>query len=383
MERQVLVPLSLTPALTATKLAVARHQTRVYDAQLVLLHVLPAGAFEAAHASPAEATARAYLDSVAAQLRAEGTPAHALVRAGPTAATILQAAQEGDVCLIVLGSTTRPRLPRALLGSVADTVIHAATCPVLLVRPTRDFDPTPGLLPLDPFDLLAPYPLGHRLVDVVRIVGSATRAQELGPDFRPLRNTPADEQRFQSILAGLVRGETLPPVELYKLGFGYYVRDGHHRVAAARAVGRHEIEATVIELLAVDDAEAQRAFLARREFEVVTGLTRIGAQRSETYARLRMEIDSFGAGEGIGDPKEAARRWHAEVYRPLWRRVRALGLLRYCPGERTTDVIARMAAWRDSETELHGATPSWEEALAGLPLTASGSSRGGRTASTR
>jgi len=38
-------------------------------------------------------------------------------------------------------------------------------------------------------------------------------------------------------------GKPLPPVVLYKLGYGYYVLDGNHRVAAAKQLGQLEIEA--------------------------------------------------------------------------------------------------------------------------------------------
>jgi hypothetical protein len=42
-------------------------------------------------------------------------------------------------------------------------------------------------------------------------------------------------------------GRALPPVELYRLGDGYYVLDGHHRVAAALAVGQLALDARVTE----------------------------------------------------------------------------------------------------------------------------------------
>jgi hypothetical protein len=44
----------------------------------------------------------------------------------------------------------------------------------------------------------------------------------------------------------MTRQQHVPPVELYQLGFGYYVLDGHHRVAAARLLGQLEIDANVV-----------------------------------------------------------------------------------------------------------------------------------------
>ncbi len=358
----ILVPLSLT-AVSEVKLAVACHQARALRAALLLLHVIPAHAFDPTAVSPTEAMARASLDAAVARLRAEGVVAEALLRRGSTAPVILEEARERRASLVVIGSSTRARVPRTLLGSVADAVIHDAPCPVLLVRPTFEPDAGRSLLHLDPSDLLVPLARGQRVVDLARIVGSATRAHELGPDFRPLRSTPADEQRFQSILAALVRGEILPPVELYQLGFGYYVRDGHHRVASARQLGWSEITANVLQLVPLADAQAERVVRARQAFEQATGLTRIGAARPESYDQLLALIDAYQEEAGLAEQSEAARRWYEEVFRPLWRRVREVGLTQHFPGERAADVIARLAAWRAAEAARTGEPPSWEEAL--------------------
>lgn len=47
---------------------------------------------------------------------------------------IVEAAREHPSCLIVMGTHGRSGLKRALLGSVSDSVIHQASCPVLTVR---------------------------------------------------------------------------------------------------------------------------------------------------------------------------------------------------------------------------------------------------------
>ena len=97
-------------------------------------------------------------------------------------------------------------------------------------------------------------PVARRLprlttVEVVHIVGSVGRAKELGADFRPRRGSRRkhDEQRLERIRKALERGHVLPPVELYQLGSGFYVLDGHHRVAAALLNGQPEIDAVVVD----------------------------------------------------------------------------------------------------------------------------------------
>jgi ParB-like chromosome segregation protein Spo0J len=47
----------------------------------------------------------------------------------------------------------------------------------------------------------------------------------------------------------LREGRELPPIEVYRLHGHYYVSDGHHRVAAARALGEESIAAYVTEIL--------------------------------------------------------------------------------------------------------------------------------------
>jgi ParB-like nuclease domain len=62
---------------------------------------------------------------------------------------------------------------------------------------------------------------------------------------------PTDERsrpRFQAIVTALREGRELPPIEVYRLHGLYYVSDGHHRVAAARALGEKSIAAYVIDV---------------------------------------------------------------------------------------------------------------------------------------
>jgi ParB-like nuclease domain len=62
---------------------------------------------------------------------------------------------------------------------------------------------------------------------------------------------PTDERsrtRFQAIATALRRGDELPPIEVYRLHGHYYVSDGHHRVAAARALGEKSIAAYVTDV---------------------------------------------------------------------------------------------------------------------------------------
>ena len=47
-----------------------------------------------------------------------------------------------------------------------------------------------------------------------------------------------------------MRGTELPPISVYRVGAEHDVRDGHHRVSVARALGDVLIEAEVVILAA-------------------------------------------------------------------------------------------------------------------------------------
>jgi hypothetical protein len=48
-----------------------------------------------------------------------------------------------------------------------------------------------------------------------------------------------------NIAAAWEMGTPLPPVKLIQIGDLYFVRDGHHRISVARAMGQEAIEAEV------------------------------------------------------------------------------------------------------------------------------------------
>ena len=87
--------------------------------------------------------------------------------------------------------------------------------------------------------------VGTRVVSIDAIHGTESRGDEFDVDFLPLAEHI--EQRWVSVATAIMRDITLPPVELLKIGSSYYVRDGHHRISVARAMGIKSIDAVVTE----------------------------------------------------------------------------------------------------------------------------------------
>ena len=53
---------------------------------------------------------------------------------GPPVRTLLDYAAENDIDLIVLGTHGRTGIARMLMGSVAESIVRSATCPVITVK---------------------------------------------------------------------------------------------------------------------------------------------------------------------------------------------------------------------------------------------------------
>src|SRR5438309_1007271 len=87
---------------------------------------------------------------------------------------------------------------------------------------------------------------GARPVLLDAIVGSVGRYRDFDTAFLPLQTQT--KRRWLSIDRAHYDDLVLPPVELYRLGETYFVKDGNHRVSVARERGQMYVDAVVIEL---------------------------------------------------------------------------------------------------------------------------------------
>ena len=88
---------------------------------------------------------------------------------------------------------------------------------------------------------------GEQLIPVAKIVGSVDGvAGVFDRDFRPVSDRA--RARLGRVLLAMRQGRSLPPIDVWAWRGEYYVLDGHHRVAAAHALGRDYISAHVVEV---------------------------------------------------------------------------------------------------------------------------------------
>jgi hypothetical protein len=88
---------------------------------------------------------------------------------------------------------------------------------------------------------------GEQFIPVAKIVGSVDGASQLfDRNFRPVGDRA--RVRLGRVLVAMRQGKPLPPIDVWAWRGEYYILDGHHRVAAARALGRDYIGAHVVEV---------------------------------------------------------------------------------------------------------------------------------------
>jgi hypothetical protein len=90
-------------------------------------------------------------------------------------------------------------------------------------------------------------PLGLQVVPLNTIVGTIDRQRDFDRRFRPTSRRV--RSRWEAIAAAMRRGESMPPVDLLRVGDVHFVRDGHHRVSVASALGLGDIDAYVTEVI--------------------------------------------------------------------------------------------------------------------------------------
>ncbi|MGW5523114.1 chromosome partitioning protein ParB [Gordonia sp. NPDC003950] len=178
--------------------------------------------------------------------------------------------------------------------------------------------------------------LGLQVVEVSSIVGTVDRTKDFDRYFRP--TSARIRERWQRLAAAQRRGESMPPVRLYRIGSLHFVIDGHHRVSIAIARHLHTIDAYVTEIHTRISPEGinvptdlilkdhRRLFMARVPLS--------GAQAEAIrladpfdYAELAESVEAWGfrlsqeIGEFISRP-DVARRWFGEEFLPVVRMAR-------------------------------------------------------------
>ena len=198
-------------------------------------------------------------------------------------------------------------------------------------------------------------------VPLENIVGSVGRYKDFTATFLP-KNMKLRE-RWSRIYALANSMEGPPPIELYKVGDAYFVRDGNHRVSVASELGAKSIQAHVIEMPTaiplrpgmspqqMDAAEAYANFLSE------TGLSRIAPDHEsieltepsryhELMAYIFLHARVMEKLEGHAQStEEATADWYHTVYKPAIDLIRKYTVIDRLKGNETARTEGDLYLW--------------------------------------
>jgi hypothetical protein len=227
--------------------------------------------------------------------------------------------------------------------------------------------------------------LGLQAIELDSIIGTVDRGREFDRSFRP--KSGRVRSRWERIATAHRRGQSMPPIDVYRIGELHFVKDGHHRVSVARALRLDTIDAYVSEVLTAVGAgrEITLADLPLKSHERLffervplppEARVRIQLADEWRYAGLAEAVEAWGfrlsqeRGEFVSR-EEAAEAWFRDEYEPVIRMLRESGLLR---SQKETEAYMRVAhlrylvlrthEWDDAVIERirqELESPSWEE----------------------
>ena len=173
--------------------------------------------------------------------------------------------------------------------------------------------------------------LGLQMIDLDSIVGTVDRTREFDRSFRPTSGRV--KRRWQRIAEAMRRGESMPPIEVYRIADMHFVHDGHHRVSVARHLRLEVIEAYVTEIITEVGAESdvrlhdlalkshERLFFERVPLPA-EHRRRIQLSQGSWYAGLAEGVEAWGframqARREFMTREEVASEWFKEEFEPV------------------------------------------------------------------
>jgi hypothetical protein len=229
-------------------------------------------------------------------------------------------------------------------------------------RLRRDPDDVALILPFDEvveaLGMVGEVELGLQTIPLDSIVGTVDRTRDFDRGFRP--TTPRVRGRWQRIAAAQRRGESFPPISVYRIGDLHFVRDGHHRVSVAKSLGREDIDAYVTQVrtriptgdelrLADLPLKSHERLFAERVPLPPEQLARVRPSDPWDFGRLAEGVEAWGFRVMQGrreymSREEVARLWYEEDFLPVVKTLREGGFIR--PSETEGDAYTRVVTTR-------------------------------------
>ena len=221
------------------------------------------------------------------------------------------------------------------------------------------------LLPFDEVRQALPFrgqrDIGLQEVPLDKIVGSVGRYRDFDRAFLPTQRQTTE--RWINVSKARYNEVALPPVELYKIGDVYFVKDGNHRISVARERKQAIIDAYVTEIdipfrltadMDIDSVQQEKAygqFLQDTHLDELRPGADLHLSNPAEYACLREHIADhhyYLGTERQADVSygEAVQSWYDNVYRPLVDAIEAQGLRRQFPQMTAADLYLRVSEYQ-------------------------------------
>ncbi len=195
--------------------------------------------------------------------------------------------------------------------------------------------------------------IGLQQIETQKIIGSVSRFNDFDRAFLP-RQTHT-RGRWESIDRAYFQDVILPPIDVYKVGDVYFVKDGNHRVSVARERGQAYMDAYVIEVDipgTLDENTSLDNLIMVQEYAEFLNLTRLDQFYPDQdfhfsipgqYGKIlqHISVHQWFMGEAQKHPIEyfdAVKGWYKDLYHPLVKIIRKHKILDQFPGRTETDL---------------------------------------------
>jgi nucleotide-binding universal stress UspA family protein len=196
---------------------------------------------------------------------------------------------------------------------------------------------------------------GLKEVPIEKIVGSVGRYSDYSRSFLPLLDS--DQDRWVSVMVEITApGRAgLPPVELYKIGETYFVKDGHHRISVAKRLHAKYISAYVTEIpttIPLSSNVTPEELILKEEYAKFLEHTQLHDYFPDAdmqlsfpglYSALEEHIKVHRYYMGIEALNEvsyedAVKHWYQKLYQPIVTLIRDLAIMHEFPGRTEADL---------------------------------------------
>jgi len=197
------------------------------------------------------------------------------------------------------------------------------------------------------------YDAGMKQIPVEKIVGSVGRYNDFDRAFLPRQRQT--RSRWISIDVANLQDVILPPIDVYKVGEVYFVKDGNHRVSVAREKGQKYLDAHVIEVitdLPIDEKTDIDQLICLQEKAFCLETTLLKSVRPDADFELTLpgqyekilehiHVHRWYMGEKLSREipyHEAAESWYDEVFMPMAKIIKDQEILAEFPGRTVADL---------------------------------------------